>query len=183
MGQLTAADKREIAALCGRRNELRRRGQFVGDSASEDQREDRLQALLSEDLKLRRRMTGDAAAPPVKAAAPNGARAVYYVQELVKIMIAILSDPVLRPIIEQQLKTAGASPAHAVVGSEQLPPPEVPTPGNPSGEGTERLLPSSVGDSAAPRDKLASLLPGAGKRRERETINTALKNIFTRKGR
>jgi hypothetical protein len=115
----------------------------------------------------------------VKAAAPNGARAVYYVQELVKIMIAILSDPVLRPIIEQQLKTPGAAPsARGVVGSEQLPPPEVPTKQNPTGEGMERFLPSSVGDSAAPRDKLASLLPGAGKRRERETINTALKNIF-----
>jgi hypothetical protein len=104
---------------------------------------------------------------------------VYYVQELVKIMIAILSDPVLRPIIEQQLKTPGAAPsARGVVGSETLPPAEVPTPENPSGEGTERLLPSTVGDSAP--HTLSDLLPK--QKRDRETTATVLRNIF-KKGR
>jgi hypothetical protein len=178
MAQLTAADKREIAALCARRNELRRRGQAVGDSASEDM----LDALLKEDLRLRKGAARDAAPPaPAKSAdtsSPNGARALYYTGELVKIMIAILSDPVLRPAIAAQLKTAGASPARAVVGSEPEPSAEVPTPGNPSGEGTERLLPSTVGDSAP--HTLSDLLPK--QKRDRETTATVLRNIF-KKGR
>jgi hypothetical protein len=174
---LTAADKREIAALCARRNELRRRGQFVGDSASEDM----LDSLLKEDLRLRKGAARDAAPPaPVKSAAASNGRAVWYVQQFAKIFAQLLTDPVLKPIFAQmEGGTPGAAPAaRSVVGSETLPSAEVPTPGNPSGEGTERLLPSSVGDSAAPRDKLAALLPG--KRIERQTITSVLKNISTK---
>ena len=105
---------------------------------------------------------------------------MFYVSRLVDIMISILRDPILRPMIEVQLKTAGAgtSPAHAVVGSEQLPPPEVPTKQNPTGEGMERFLPSSVGDSAP--HTLSDLLPK--QKRDRETTATVLRKIF-KKGR
>src|SRR5208337_4117964 len=103
--ELTAANKREIELLCARRNELRRRGQFVGDSAAS---EDMLDKLLKEDVRLRKVARDSAAPAPAKPAAatssPNGQRAVYYVSELIKIMLAIFSDPVLRPMIEQQLK-------------------------------------------------------------------------------
>src|SRR5208337_2216682 len=113
--ELTAANKREIELLCARRNEMRRRGQFVGDSAAS---EDMLDKLLKEDVRLRK-VARDSAAPPAPAkpaaatSSPNGQRAVYYVSELIKIMLAIFSDPVLRPMIEQQLKAAGAGAAPA----------------------------------------------------------------------
>jgi hypothetical protein len=134
-----------------------------------------LDALLKEDLRLRKR-TADAAPPvPAKSAASNG-RAVWYVQQFAKIFAQLLTDPVLKPIFAQM---DGAAPAaRGVVGSETLPPAEVPTPENPSGEGTERLLPSTVGDSAP--HTLSDLLPK--QKRDRETTATVLRNIF-KKGR
>jgi hypothetical protein len=74
--------------------------------------------------------------------------------------------------------TPGASPARAVPGAEAETTAEVPTPGNPSGEGMERFLPSSVGDSAP--HTLSDLLPKP--KRDRETTATVLRNIF-KKGR